>query len=114
MQICRCASENKSIAINQPLFLCFLGHHLLIQGGWNKQREHTECSSGTDSAHHPGTAANITENIGFVQKTLVLYRKPLLSMQTPSEILELSPLALTGAPSQAFVIKILQQKGKNP
>lgn len=48
----------------------------------------------------------------MLQKTPVLYRKPLLSMQTPSEILELSPLALTGAPSQVSVIKIPHQKGK--
>lgn len=76
MQISCCASENKRIAINQPLFFCFLGHHLLVQGGWNKQREDTECSSGTDSAHHPGTAANVTENPGFVQKTLAEHANP--------------------------------------
>lgn len=76
IEISHCASENKSIAINQPLFLWFLGHHLLVQGGWNKQREDTECSSGTDSAHHPGTAANVTENPGFVQKTLAEHTNP--------------------------------------
>lgn len=76
MQISRCASENKSIAINQPLLLCFLGHHLLVQGGWNRQREGTECFSGTGSAHHPGTAANVTEIPGFAQKTLAEHVNP--------------------------------------
>lgn len=56
-------------------------HHLLVQGGWNKQREDTGYSTGTESAHHPGTAADVTEN-------------PPPSVQNPSEILKLLHLAL--------------------
>lgn len=51
-------------------YLC--DHHLLVQGDPNKQREDTGCSSG---AHHPGMAADGTEN-------------PPLSVQSPGEMLK--------------------------
>lgn len=59
------------------------GHHLLVQGGWNKQRDDADYSGGTESAHHPGMAADVTEN-------------PPPSVQNPSEILKSLHLALAG------------------
>lgn len=59
------------------------GQHLLVQGGWNKAREVTACSAGTECAPHPDTAADVSEN-------------PPPSVQSPSKILKLLHLALAG------------------
>lgn len=78
------ASDSKSVSKNRFLLLWFAhGHHLLVQGGWKKQRDDTVYSGGTESAHHPGTAADVTEN-------------PPPSVQNPSEMLKLLQLALAG------------------
>lgn len=59
------------------------GHHLLVQGGWNKQREDVAYSGGAESAHHPDAAADVTEN-------------PPPSVQSPSKTLKSFHLALAG------------------
>lgn len=48
-------------------------HNLLVQRAWTKQREDTACSGGTERAHHPATAADVTETHHRVCKTPVKY-----------------------------------------